>query len=54
MLLTFATDAGVTASLADDRSLAGLALPYEIPGRTSAGCSPCPKAPSASQTTCAG
>jgi len=37
MLLTFTTDAGVTASLTDDRALTGLALPYEVPGRTSAG-----------------
>ena len=37
MLLTFAADAGVTASLADDRALSGLALPFGIPGRTSAG-----------------
>lgn len=37
MLLTFDTDAAVTASLADDRALTGLALPYGVPGRTSAG-----------------
>jgi hypothetical protein len=37
MLLTFTAAAGVTADLADDRALSGLALPYEIPGRTSAG-----------------
>ena len=38
MLLTFATDAEVTATLDDaDRALTGLALPYGVPGRTSAG-----------------
>jgi hypothetical protein len=38
MLLTFATDSAVTATLDDaDRALTGLAVPFGVPGRTSAG-----------------